>query len=83
MFDNEEEMKQALQAYLKAVEEVKKLIRYSEAESGLHNYKEEDIEALRTVLKEETEAKKKYFTIVFERLQWSQNQIDEWMEKNI
>lgn len=83
MPDKEEEIKTALQKYLEAVEEVKKLIHYGDIDSEEYNYKDEEIEALRTVLKEETEAKKTYFTLVFERLKWSEKEINEWMEKNI
>ena len=76
-------MRESLQEYLQAMEEVKKLIHYRYIEANESFYTEEEFEILRNALKKEAEAKKKYFTLVFERLQWSQKEIDEWIEKNI
>jgi len=83
MLNGEEEVRGALQEYLEATEEVKKLIHYRGTEADSSTYTEEEFETLRNALKKEAEAKRKYFTLVFERLQWSQKEINEWMEKNI
>ena len=83
MPDSEEEVKQSLQRYLRAVEQVKKLIHDQDAGIGKDIYTDEEIEALRTALKEEAEAKREYFTLVFGRLKWSEKETQEWMDKNI
>ena len=83
MPEDEEGVKQSLQKYLNAVEQVKKLIHGRGTDISKHAYTDEEMQALRIALKEEAEAKKEYFTLVFERLNWSEKEIQEWMKKNI
>lgn len=85
MLNNEEDIKKALREYLEAAEEVKKIIHYRELETDKSTYSEEEFEALRRLLKKEKEAKRRFFALLFEKLKvnWSQEEIDKWMEKNI
>jgi len=85
MFNNEEDVKKALREYLQAAEEVKRLIHYREPEGDKSVYSEQEFETLRELLKKEKETKKSFFTLLFEKLKvnWSQEEIDKWMEENI
>jgi len=85
MFNNEEDVKKALREYLQAAEEVKRLIHYREPEADKSVYSEQEFETLRELLKKEKETKKSFFTLLFEKLKvnWSQEEIDKWMEENI
>ena len=85
MFENEDEIKIALQEYLKVARQVRNLITAKEAEPNTSAYSEQEFEELRSLLSKEKEAKKKFFTLLFEKLKvnWSQEEIEKWMEDNI
>ena len=85
MFENEDEIKKALQDYLQSAREVKRLISDKEAQPSSSAYSEQEFEELRDLLKKEKETKKKFFTLLFEKLKvnWSQEEVEKWMEENI
>ena len=84
MFDQDDDIKKALAEYLRTAEEARAHINEWEFENE-QAHANEEFEKMRELLKQEKDAKRKFFSMYIENLKinWSQEEIDEWMEKNI
>jgi len=77
----EDEIKKALDGFLKARDEVDKKIHFGEIKPGepIHYYTTAEFNALADAFENEKKAKKKYYTLFFQKHGWPKEDIDEWL----
>lgn len=75
----EDPVKKALDELLKITNELDKL---RQPGAPTHDYTEEEKETLYNLLKQEKEAKKKYYALLFQKLQWPKDEIDTWLKQS-
>ena len=78
----QDEIKKVLNEFLKARDEVDKIIFHGELKAGepIHYYTTEEFDALAKAFEKENEANKKYHILLFQKLGWSKKDIDDWLK---